>query len=90
MQRVEAVAESGNLSNEFEELAAVIIRRFNQGVNFEGFEVVCLEDELLKRPLLQLVLVPVIFDKEILEALLFVDCTPKVVNHRVEHIGRCS
>ena len=90
MQRVEAVAKSGNLSNEFEELAAVIIRRFNQGVNFEGFEVVCLEDELLKRPLLQLVLVPVILDKEILEALLFVDCTPKFVNHRVEHIGRCS
>ena len=68
MQRVEAVAISGNLSSEFEELAAVIICRISQDGNFEGFEVVCLEDELPQRPLLQPVLVSVILDNEILEA----------------------
>ena len=54
---------------------------------FEGFELVCLEDELPQRPLLQLVLVVEILDNEVLEALLFVDCTPKLVNDRVKNLG---
>ena len=87
MQRVEAVAISGNLSSEFEELTAVIICRINQGGNFEGFEVVCLEDELPQRPLLQLVLVRENLDIEVLEAFLFVDCAPKLVYHRVKDFG---
>ena len=68
MQRVEAVAISGNLSSEFEELAAVIICCISQDGNFEGFKVMCLEEELLQRPLLQPILVPVILDNEVLEA----------------------
>ena len=87
MQRVEAFAISGNLSSEFEELAAVIICRISQDGNFEGFEVVCLEDELPQRPLLQLVLVLQIPDGQVLEALLFVDCTPKLINYRVKNFG---
>ena len=68
MQRVEAVAISGNLSSEFEELPAVIICCISQDGNFEGFKVMCLEEELHQRPLLQPILVPVILDNEVLEA----------------------
>ena len=68
-------------------MAAVIIRRVKQVCKFEGFELVCLEDELPQRPLLQLVRVPEIIDNDVLEALFFVDCTPKLVNHRVEYLG---
>ena len=48
---------------------------------------VCLEDELPQRPLLHLVLVLEPLDNEVLEALLFVDCTPKLVYHRVKDFG---
>ena len=75
------------LRSEFEELAAVIICRERKLEKFEGFEVVCLEDELPQRPLLQLVLVPEILDNEVLEALFFVDCAAKLVNHRVKYLG---
>ena len=46
-----------------------------------------LEGELPQRPLLQLVIVVEILDNEVLEALLFVDCTPKLINHRVKDFG---
>ena len=47
----------------------------------------CEKEELLQRPLLQLVQVDEIVDNEVLGALLFVDCTPKLVNDRVKNFG---
>ena len=47
-----------------------------------------LEDELRQRPLLQLVLVLESLDGEVLEALLCVDCAPKVLNHGINHLFR--
>ena len=46
-----------------------------------------LEDELPQRPLLQPVLVPELMDNEVLEAVLFVHCSPKLVYHRVKYLG---
>ena len=87
MEPVEALAICGSLSSDFEELAAVASCRSRKEEKFEGFEVVCLEDELPQRPLLQLVLVPEILDNEVLEALLFVYCAPKLVNYRIKYLG---
>ena len=87
VQGAKATARSDSLGSEFEKLAAVITCRGNQFVKFEGFEVVCLEHELPQRPLLQLVLVTEMIDNEVLEALLFVDCSPKLVYNRVEYLG---
>ena len=44
----------------------------------------CLEDKLPQRPLLQLGIAPEPLDNEVLEALLFVDCVSKLVYHRVK------
>ena len=49
---------------------------------------VYLEGELPQRPLLQFVQVPELLDRQVLEALLFVDCKPKLVYHRVKDFGR--
>ena len=86
MQGAKTSARIDCLRSEFEELAAVLSCRAKKG-KFEGFKVVCLEDELPQRPLFQLVLVPERLDNEVLEALLFVDCAPKLVNHRVKYLG---
>ena len=48
---------------------------------------VYLEGELSQRPLFQLVLLEELLDNEVLEAFLFVDCTPKLVNQRVKYLG---
>ena len=60
-------------------MAAVIIGRGIQVGELERVEVMSLEDELPQWPLLKLVLVGKPVDREALEALLLVDCTPKVV-----------
>ena len=75
VQGANASARIDCLRSEFDELSNVIIFRFVEVVKLEGLEVVYLEDELPQRPLLQLVLVPEIIDRQVLEALLFVDCT---------------
>ena len=56
----------------------------------EGLEVVCLEDELSQWPLLELVLVTEKLDGEVLQAYLFVNCAPELVEHRVEHLWRSA
>ena len=46
--------------------------------------------DLTQRPLLQAVLVPVVLDREVLEAFHPVDGAAQVIEHRVDHLGRCA
>lgn len=84
-----AVAHS--LGSEVEKEALVGICRFTQELDFEILKLWGLEDELRKRPFLQLVLVPEPIDGQVVEALLRINGAPEDVNHRIDHFsGRCT
>ena len=85
---MEAAATSGDLRCELKQQALAGISRVAQVVDLEVLEVGALVGELLQRPLLQAVLVEEVDDGELLQALLLVDCTPKHVEERVDHVGR--
>ena len=87
---MESAVVSGNLSRELEELAVVANCCDTQVSELEGFHVMCEKVEHLRWPLLQLSIVIEVLNCQVIEALYFLDCSPKVVDHRVEHIGRCS
>ena len=85
---MEAAATSGDLRCELKQQAFVGISREVKVVDREVLEVGALVGELLQRPLLQAVLVTEVVDDELLQAQLLVDCTPKHVEERVDHVGR--
>ena len=79
VQSAHAAAKSDSFRSEFEEQAAVIMCRA-QAMKLERLELVGLEDELPQGPLLKLVTVTEILDREALKAQLFSDCPPKTVD----------
>ena len=76
---VAAVAHG--LGSEVDEHAFVCRCRITHSIESEILEVVGLEDELRKRPFLQLVLVSEQFNGQLVEALLRVNGAPEDVNH---------
>ena len=87
---MESFAFSGSFSSDLKELATVANFRDTQVSELELFHVMCEKIEHLRWPLLQLFIVIEVLNGQVIEALHFLDCSPKVVDHRVEHIGRCS
>ena len=64
-----------------------MLHRFKVG-NLERFKVVGLLDELIQRPVLQLVHVAEVLNSKVLEALVQVDSATELVKHRVDHFQR--
>ena len=56
--------------------------------NLERFKVVGLLDELIQRPVLQLVHVAEVLNSKVLKALIYVDSATEHVKHRVYHFQR--
>ena len=86
VQRLETATVCYCLTSEFKKLAVVLIGRV-QLVELERFKVVSLQEELLERPVLQLVRVAEVLDGEALEAMFFNDGMHELFEYRVDDLG---